>query len=416
MLLLKRGATVLGLVLGAAIPLDLVKSESKVANKSWQSWLLPENTTNDDSAQDAVTGLRESPGRVVVWGAPFGKLPQIIPQFGDAIVRVAATDGLIVALDDRGAVHGLTSRDDINHVQKLQVPAPAVSIAIRSCARQVVILDSRHRLHTVTLDRDGTFQPAKQLRGALSRAKVERVACGTNHCVAITKAGEAISWGESNSHGQLGRGDVSSMDQEDASVPAPIKLPSGVKVKEAACGDRHTIFLDSSGTLYATGDDKWAQLGISAEPWLKSHEAKSKHVRKCELLTDLAGCTIAGGGQHSVLLVRDGTVFSFGFNQWGQLGHHNYSSLAPPAPITDYKIRAVTVSAGENHTCLVKDTGEMLCIGANDRGQLGNGTLQPSMTWKKVRLGKKAIKPSFIHSNGRTCAAVIVDEMQAAEA
>lgn len=405
---LRQSATIIGVCAGLAYAPDVVRSEqSQTAEQSWLSWLV---RTPSDRRDRSIHGpfvqkeLVLKPGRVVVWGGVFGRSPRPIQGIGDNIVKVAAGDGLGAALDCDGKVHGFVVRSESDVVETIQVQGRVRDVVLREGAREVIILDASGRVTASKCTKEGSFEPAKSLEGAINGARIDKVRCGREHCVAVTKQGGAFSWGSTNSHGQLGSRDSA---MSSPHIPNNVKLPDGVTVGDAACGNRHTIFLDRDGALFGMGDDHWAQLGISAEPWLNSHEEASGIVRKSELVAGLAGRAIAGGGQHSVMLVRDGTVFSFGFNQWGQLGHHNYSSLAPPSPIADYTIRAAAISAGENHTCIVKENGEMWCIGGNDQGQLGTGNLQPSMVWKKVRLGRKVLKPSYIYVTGNTSAAVL---------
>lgn len=404
-----RSCSVIGTGLGlACVPTVVYGDPARSEDHSWLGWLVrtPSGKAADHPSSPRVQELKPKPGRVLVWGEKFGRTPRLFASIGDSNVKVAAANGMGAAIDIDGNVQGFLATDRSEKTQVIPVRGHAVDVAVREGSREIVILDSSGRASVSKCTDAGEFAPPRQLQGAINRVKLVKVGCGKDHCIAITKRGEAFSWG-SNSHGQLGLGDVGGTEDANCDVPRQMKVPDGVGVSDAACGGRHSIVLDRNGALFGSGDDHWAQLGISAEPWLKSHEKASGVVRKADLVVELAGRAIAGGGQHSVMLVRDGTVFSFGFNQWGQLGHHNYSSLAPPSPTADYSIRAVAISAGDNHTCIVKDNGEMWCIGGNDQGQLGTGNLQPSMTWKKVRIGKKPLKPSFIYLSGNTSAAIL---------
>lgn len=79
--------------------------------------------------------------------------------------------------------------------------------------------------------------------------KIKQVACGFKHSAAITEDGELYMWGEGR-HGQLGFNDM-----EDYKEPE--KLDLTVKVEKVLCGANHTIFMDSEKRLYAMGDNRY---------------------------------------------------------------------------------------------------------------------------------------------------------------
>lgn len=384
---------------------DVAPSEA-----SWWTWLGLSPRTSEVAAA--------APGRLVVWGGAFGRVPRGVHGVPDSATRVAVGDSVGAAVVADGSVYAFSPGE--GPAQRLAIPSQAADVATRGAVREVVVLDRAGKVHVSRRRNDGVFCPAEVLQGALKSVRAVKVDCGEQHCIAVSSDGRAVAWGASNSHGQLGNGLVGACPQGlPSEVPAFVQLPESVKVVDAACGDRHSIFLDKHGVLYAVGDDHWAQLGISAEPWLKGHGEPTGLVQRSTLLADLAVAGIACGGQHTVVAVRDGTVFSFGFNQFGQLGHHNFSSFAPPSPISDFHLRARDVKAGRNNTCVLTESGQMKCIGANEHGQLGNGSLQPSMLWKRIRQmtssGSKAtLAPSAIALSGDVCAAIVpVEEYRA---
>lgn len=400
-------AAFLGTVAALSTAPNLVQTDSEPST-SWFAWALGRSS---DQIEGVPQKPKLTPGIVVAWGEGFGRSPKILSLDGKRITKAAANRGFGVAVDESGNAFGFTmGNDNEEHLEQITKKRSIVDIAIRRSARELVLVDSAGHVLTSQLNSNSTFQPAEELKGAIRRSPVSNVKCGNEHCIALTKRGEAYSWGSQNKMGELGLGTVGHNEDSSPQVPARVNLPNGVKIKDAACGNFHSLFLGDDGNVYGVGNDKWAQLGISSEPWSKLHEQFSGTIRKSRLVEDLMTEAVAGGGNHSVMLVRDGTVFSFGFNQWGQLGHHNYSSLAPPSPIANYEIRAIDISAGENHTCILKDNGEMSCIGGNEEGQLGTGNLQPSMKWRNIRVKNKAIKPSFVHLSGNTTVAVVPPE------
>ena len=389
---LSRGAIIIGIGLGSIL------SSKSARNDSWIPWPIRYPSSDPSQSQSL-------PGQVLVWGSSFGRIPRPISGLNKNVTKVAATNDFGAIIDENGKVFAFKVAEGKDLVYEIEVKGKPENIAVCRSLGQVVVSDSRGRVHISSVVND-SFSPAQILTDTLRRARIKNIDCGKNHCLALSDRDEIFAWGINNLNGQLGERDSNSSELSDLKKPAKLDT-FGLKIRQIACGDNHTIMLDEQGALYGLGNDQWAQLGIFAEPWLQSHEKTSNKVRKAKLLNGVTGCDIAGGGQHSVMLVRDGTIFSFGFNQWGQLGHHNFSSLAPPSPIADFSIRATAIAAGENHTCMIRETGELWCIGGNQYGQLGNGTLQPSMTWKKVRAERKPIKPSYLHANGDVCAVVI---------
>lgn len=249
-------------------------------------------------------------GRVLVWGAGHGRTPSALADIPPA-TSVAVGDGIGAAVGADGSVHAFRPGSPSN----LVAPAgSAVDVAVRSDPAEVVLLDASGRMHSSRVQADGTIAPSRLLAGALSGARARTVACGRSHCVSVTTSGHAIAWGSTNSHGQLGNGLVGACpDGTDPETPALMRTPPGKRIVQADAGDRHTVLVDDEGAVYGVGDDKWAQLGRSAEPWVEGNGGSSGDVEAASLIGDLPVQAAACGGQHTAVLVRDGTVFSFGY-------------------------------------------------------------------------------------------------------
>lgn len=91
---------------------------------------------------------------------------------------------------------------------------------------------------------------------------ISRVACGNRHTVVLSGDGKLYACGD-NSRGQLGvtleplgRRSTASFDMIDVT-------PRGLKVTMIACGPEHTVIHTTTDGLYASGDNRFAQLGFS---------------------------------------------------------------------------------------------------------------------------------------------------------
>lgn len=84
------------------------------------------------------------------------------------------------------------------------------------------------------------------------------------------------------------------------------------------------------------------------------------------------------GSKHTLLLSRDGDVYSWGYNQYGQTGH-GQSALTDwePSIIKGLSgLKIVQVAAGEDHCLAVTETGEVFSWGRGLNGQLGQGDMK----------------------------------------
>ena len=86
--------------------------------------------------------------------------------------------------------------------------------------------------------------------------------------------------------------------------------------------------------------------------------------------------TIAAGGRHSCMLEENGKAFCWGNNERGQLGDGSIEARGDPIAVVGDFVLA-SLSAGVWHTCGVSRDGEAYCWGSNDAGQLGDGTTTP---------------------------------------
>ena len=87
---------------------------------------------------------------------------------------------------------------------------------------------------------------------------------------------------------------------------------------------------------------------------------------------------LASFGYHCVCCTTQGRVFSWGWNDRGQLGNDTNDDSPLPIEITaqipSEAGRVMSVHAGYNHSLCCTDQGRVFTWGCNDKGQLGDGT------------------------------------------
>jgi alpha-tubulin suppressor-like RCC1 family protein len=134
--------------------------------------------------------------------------------------------------------------------------------------------------------------------------------------------------------------------------------------KSTAAGGNHSLILKTDGTLWACGDNTYGQLGDGTTT---SHSApvQVKSIANVQ--------SVAAGYDYSLILKNDGTIWACGNNVYGQLGDGTTNSRSTPVQILTVS-NFQGISAGDGHSLFLKTDGTVLSCGYNSNGQLGDGT------------------------------------------
>lgn len=222
------------------------------------------------------------------------------------------------------------------------------------------------------------------------------VAAGEYHSVALREDGTLWAWG-SNTEGQLGHGTFTGIPFSHAKTPNPI-LMSNATWRAVAAGGQHTVALRSDGTLWAWGRNLEGQLGLGRAPGRENSPQP--------ILTNAIWRAVAAGGYHTVALRDDGTLWAWGENGHGQLGDGTFSNAKSPQPIPA-GAGWQAVAAGYAHTTALRADGTIWVWGSGTSGALGNDTFtstntpQPILTsasWQAVAAG--ASHTIALHDDG----------------
>ncbi|MDO8140263.1 MAG: carboxypeptidase regulatory-like domain-containing protein [Candidatus Brocadiales bacterium] len=138
---------------------------------------------------------------------------------------------------------------------------------------------------------------------------------------------------------------------------------------QIASGGDHTIALKSDGTVWAWGYNEHGELGDGTTT-TEFPYGKTTPIQ----VSGLRGVTaIAGREFHSIALKSDGTVWAWGSNSFGKLGDGTTTDRTTPVQVSGLSgITAIAV--GRSHSIALKSDGTVWAWGGNYSGQLGDGT------------------------------------------
>ena len=229
---------------------------------------------------------------------------------------------------------------------------------------------------------------------------VTDIAAGGYHSLARLSDGTVMAWGLNN-QGQLGNGGVINQSKpvEVDCGAAPAADCSGGLLKKVmllAGGIQHSLAVLSDGRVMTWGDNGAGQLGnggfISQSKPVEV-ECGTAPAAYCTsgispLLRNIIG--IAGGNEHSLALLADGSVMAWGSNNQGELGIGVGPNQSKPvevdcgtAPLADCNssgfltnVIAIAAAPGDGWTNLaLLYGGSVIAWGDNSNGQLGNGNV-----------------------------------------
>ncbi|WP_281884410.1 immunoglobulin-like domain-containing protein [Paenibacillus sp. YYML68] len=164
----------------------------------------------------------------------------------------------------------------------------------------------------------------------------------------------------SSAYGQLGNGTMGY--DVKRTVPAAIGLTDIVHV---AAGGMHSLALKADGTVWTWGKNEYGELGNGRSGGSEAQTAPAQIGVGQPQFREITA--LAAGNNYSAALQNDGTVW-----YWGRLTINASQSSAPIRLTGIDEVKAI--AAGHEHLLLLKRDGTLWTVGANEYGQLGIGT------------------------------------------
>jgi len=201
--------------------------------------------------------------------------------------------------------------------------------------------------------------------------KIEGVSAGVCHALAVAQDGRLFSWGDGR-HGKLGHG-----DEQDMCEPAVVQAMRGAaRCLVVSAGQSHSVVATDCG-VWTFGCNALRQLGQFGTGWTRQQRCTRvpKRVRG-PAGWDLPVVSVAAGTSHTLAIDDQGTVYSWGSNDYGQLGRQCKQPFDDVAPKVVHLPRGAVgrrIDVGAYHSAIVTTRGRLLTCGRGAHGQLGRG-------------------------------------------
>ncbi|PRP80534.1 hypothetical protein PROFUN_11847 [Planoprotostelium fungivorum] len=251
----------------------------------------------------------------------------------------------------------------------------------------------------------------------LKGKNIIKVRCGEQHSLAITEHGDLYAWGRGR-EGQLGQG-----DRNNSPIPLLVNALRHVKVIDVDSGSSHVVGLTETGRVYVwgrlyrliTNSDSWFKFAVEM-PGLRKQQIIDRSVAQYlsgsgnelseeEMMTSLNNnfgnfvpynqtvpmyvggilskrkiINVSAGYAYTIAADDQGNVFSWGFNEKGQLGLGHRFNQENPQQVTQLDgVRIVKTACGMQHTAMLSDEGHLYTCGLGVFGQLGHGEPRDSL-------------------------------------
>ena len=228
------------------------------------------------------------------------------------------------------------------------------------------------------------------IKTIFSESCIQAISAGNNNTIGIKTDGTLWAWGD-NQFGRLGDGTVTEYawmtgQSIDNNKKNPVKIGTASNWASIMTGGDHTIAIKTDGTLWAWGYNGSGQLGDGTNTQRNS---------PVQIGTATNWASISQLGSHTVAIKTDGTLWAWGSNAQGQLGDGTTTNRNSPVQIgtaTNWK----SIGAGSGHTMAIKTNGTLWAWGYNGSGQLGDGTntnrnspvqIGTATNWARISVG-----------------------------
>ena len=300
---------------------------------------------------------------------PIPNLPQIsVIACGSFFTVCVDHEGFIWSFGENNSGQlGTGNTTKFNVPQKINNIPPVVSVACGFNHTLIITNDSNlwscgrnDYGQLCNADRDVEYHSTLQ---KTSFSDISKISAGGNHSLFQNDKGEIFACGD-NEDGQCGLGHSNNPQITPSLIP---NLP--LNIVQFVCGSYHSLFLDSEGNVFSVGFNVNGSLGLGHNTHNQNFLNKIPDIPPIKTISCMLGSCY--------LIDFEGNLWSFGYNDEGQLGLDNkIESQFIPTQISTLKdIQQISYGCGRQFFAK-NSQNQIFVTGNNDYGQLGTGDTQ----------------------------------------
>jgi alpha-tubulin suppressor-like RCC1 family protein len=185
-----------------------------------------------------------------------------------------------------------------------------------------------------------------------------QISAGSALTLALRTNGTLWAWGF-NSRGQIG-------DDTIVARSSPVSVVGGfTDWCRVSAGGAHSFGIRCGGSLWAWGYNFCGRLGDGTV---------TSRLSPVQVCGGFSWCTIDTQFNHAVAIRNDGTVWNWGFGAYGKLGTNNVTDRSSPVSVLGGFTDWCQAAAGRDFNHGIRTNGTLWTWGRNNIGQLGNDT------------------------------------------
>ena len=248
-----------------------------------------------------------------------------------------------------------------------------------------------HREHGQLGDGNGISGQTTTKKTVVNLTDAVQISAGDDHVCAVRRTGAVVCWGD-RQDGRLGNG-----GSESGYSDVPVTVTGITNAIQVSAGDRHSCAVLANGEIWCWGARNDGRLGDDATSPDALEPVKTHNITNA--------AQVSCGRDHTCAVMLDGTARCWGDNNDDRIGDGSSTTGNQEVPATVSGLNdAVQIAAGNQHSCAVRATGGVVCWGDRSDGRIGNGGSTASTSPTPVAVSTITDAVSVDAGDRHTCA------------